>query len=144
MLHDQEIKHKIDYISLVSSQMYFHKMLFPFFSLAKVFPRLVPRTLPTSFCMIISQISYIHFVFSMILSQVSYVSNENYIIVSQVSYVSNRIYMIFSQVSYVSHKIYMKISQVSYVSHKIYMKISQVSYVSKKFPRFPPENLHSS
>ena len=52
--------------------------------------------------------------------------------------------MKISQVSYVSINIYMKISQVSYVSIKIYMKISQVSYVSKKFPRFPPENLHSS
>ena len=37
MLHDKEIKRKINYISLVSSQMYFHKMLFPFFLSQKFF-----------------------------------------------------------------------------------------------------------
>ena len=37
MLHDKEIKCKINYISLVSSQMYFHKMLFPFFLSQKFF-----------------------------------------------------------------------------------------------------------
>ena len=52
--------------------------------------------------------------------------------------------MKISQVSYVSRKIYMKISQVSYVSQKNSQKISQISYVNQKFPRFPPENLHSS
>ena len=37
MLHDKEIKRKINCISLVSSQMYFHKMLFPFFLSQKFF-----------------------------------------------------------------------------------------------------------
>ena len=37
MLHDKEIKRKIKYISLVSSQMYFHTMLFPIFLSQKFF-----------------------------------------------------------------------------------------------------------
>ena len=43
MLHDKEMKHKIDYISLISSQMYFHKMLFPFFLSQKFFQDLFPE-----------------------------------------------------------------------------------------------------
>ena len=39
---------------------------------------------------------------------------------------------------------YIIISQISYVHCVFSMIFSQVSYVSHKFPRFPPENLHSS
>jgi hypothetical protein len=47
--------------------------------------------------------------------------------------------LIFSQKVF-----YIIISQISYVHRVFSMIFSQVSYVSHKFPRFPPENLHSS